>query len=175
MNTDPTSTTHGSLARRLSASPGLVVLILGVLLLGVIVAGVLISSNGDNQPTAQVVTIADLRADPDRYDNQSVTLSGDIEGVRELPYLSQYAIYTLRDPTGTILVLTQSGAPPSATSASYNVTGRYHAKVTLDDELKRLVQEKLGGVAGSLVGALLPGVPLHVVFLEHQRYETITP
>jgi hypothetical protein len=30
-------------------------------------------------------------------------------------------------------------------------------------------------VAGSLVGTLLPGVPLHVVFLEHQRYETITP
>jgi hypothetical protein len=173
MNNDVTATTNDSLARRLSSSPGVVVLVLGVLLVAMIVIGVLVTSRGAGEQAGEAVTVADLRADPGRYDNQEVTLEGGVEGIRELPYLSQYAIYTVRDTTGTILVLTQSGAPPDTGEARYRVTGRFHSKVTLDDELKQIVQDKLGTVAGSLVGALLPGVPLHVVFLEHQRYEPV--
>ncbi|HMM40883.1 MAG TPA: hypothetical protein PKA95_03195 [Thermomicrobiales bacterium] len=124
--------------------PGLVVLLLGLLLAGVIAAGAWLNSR-EGTLGEPVVTIAAFRADPSRYDNQVVSIDGQAEDVRELPFLSQYALYTLRDETGSMRVLTQHGVPPAGAPT-------------------RL------GVAGELV-RLIPGIPLNVVFLEQERYE----
>ena len=146
--------------------PGLVVLLLGLLLAGVIAAGAWLNSREDTLGEP-VVTIAALRADPSRYDNQVVSIDGQAEDVRELPFLSQYALYTLRDETGSMRVLTQHGVPPAG--APTRLVATYHASVTLDDELRAIVRDRLG-VAGELV-RLIPGIPLNVVFLEQERYE----
>ena len=153
---------------------GLVVLFLGVLLVGAIVVGVLTTRDGSDDAAARV-TVADLRADPDRYDNHSVTLQGRVEDVRQLPYLDQYAVYTFRDDTGSMLALTRKGVPPDDQRDDVVIDARYHSRVTLDDELKAIVEDQLGPLAGRVVGFLLPGVPLNVVFLEHERYATPSP
>ncbi len=147
--------------------PGLVVVILGLLLVAVVAAGVWLNHR-DRTPAESVVTIAALRADPTRYDNQIVHIEGQVEDVREAPFLSQYALYTLRDETGSMRVLTQHGAPP--TGAPTRLVATYHASVTLDDELRAIIQDRLGAAAGELT-RLLPGIPLNVVFLEQERYE----
>src|SRR5438067_889453 len=95
--------------RRFHLSPGLVVLLLFVALVIVIAISLLVNARaGDATPGN--VTIAQLQADPERYDNHSVILLGSAEDVHELPYLTQSAVYTFRDATGTIRVLTQKGS-----------------------------------------------------------------
>ncbi len=155
--------------RRFPVHPGAVVLVLGLLLIAVIIIGVI--ANASTKPGVSTVTIAQLRSDPDGWDNRRVTLLGSTEGTRELPVLSQYAIYTFRDETGTMLVLTQKGAPPDEANERITLEAVYHSKVTLDDELKEIVSDQLGPLAGAAVGTLLPGIPLNVVFLEHERYD----
>ncbi|HUG14678.1 MAG TPA: hypothetical protein VMM78_06625 [Thermomicrobiales bacterium] len=150
-------------------SPGVVVLVLAVLFIGVIVIGVMLN-RGSGDAIARV-TVAELRADPDRWDSRVVDLTGQVEGIRELPVLSQYALYTFRDDTGSIMTLTQKGAPPSSATGTVRVRGIYHSKVQLDTALKRIIEEQLGPLAGSAVAALVPGIPLDVVYLEHQSYE----
>ncbi len=152
--------------------PGLVVVLLGLLLVATIAAGIWLTSR-DGAEAEPVVTIAALRADPARYDNEIVRIDGTVEDIRTLPFLSQYALYTLRDETGSMRVLTQHGVPPAGEAPS-RIVATYHASVTLDDELRALVKDRLGGVAGELV-RLLPGVPLNVVFLEQERYEPVAP
>jgi hypothetical protein len=151
--------------------PGAIVVILGVILLSVIIAGVVL--NASSEGDIERVTIAQLRADPDRWDNRSVIVAGGAEDVRELPYLSQYAIYSFRDETGSMLALTRKGAPPDGDDQQVELQAIYHSKVTLDDELKEIVEDQLGPLAGSLVDLLVPGVPLDVVFLEHERYAPV--
>jgi hypothetical protein len=158
--------------RRLRVPPGAIVLGLGLLFLLAIVVGVVVSNRGEGE-TIRNVTIAELRADTDHWDNRVVELTGRAEDIRELPYLSQYALYTFRDDTGSIYVLTQQGAPPGSSGGALRVRGIFHARVTLDDELKRIVEDQLGPLAGAVVNLLLPGVPLNVVFLEHQSYEVL--
>lgn len=157
--------------RRFRIRPGIVVLLLGVVLAGLIIVGVL--ANASSEPGIELVTVADLRADPDGWDNRRVTLSGSIEGVRELPILSQYAIYTFRDETGSILALTRNGAPPDVDGQRVTIEAVFHSKVRLDDELKEIISDQLGPLAGAAVGAFLPGVPLDVVYLGHDSYEVI--
>lgn len=154
--------------------PGLVVLFLGILLVGAIVIGILVARDSDDA-SSDDVTVAELRADPDRYDNQSVSLRGRVEEVRQLPYLDQYAIYTFRDVTGSMLALTRKGVPPDDARANVRLMATYHSRVTLDDELKSIVDDQLGPLAGQVISLLLPGVPLNVVFLEHERYELPSP
>jgi len=156
--------------RRFPFAPGLVVLLLGILLAGLVVVGVL--ANRDSEPGISAVTIADLLADPDGWDNRRVTLIGTAESVRELPLLNQYALYTFRDETGTIYALTRNGAPPSD-AERVEVEAVFHSKVRLDDELNDIVADQLGPLAGAAVGALLPGIPLDVVYLGHDSYKVI--
>jgi hypothetical protein len=158
--------------RRFRVRPGIIALVLGLLLIGLIVIGVVV--NADSEPGVTSVTIAELRADPDGWDNRHVILTGSAESVRELPILSQYAIYTFRDETGTMLVLTQKGAPPDSNDAPITLEAVYHSKVTLDDELKQIVSDQFGPLAGAAVGTLLPGIPLNVVYLEHERYDVVS-
>lgn len=157
--------------RRFRVHPGAVVLVLGLLLAALILYGVL--SNASGEPGVEAVTIADLRADPDGWDNRRVTLVGSAESVRELPILSQYAIYTFRDETGSMLALTRNGAPPDGDNQRVTIEAVFHSKVRLDDELKEIISDQLGPLAGAAVSALLPGVPLDVVYLGHDSYEVI--
>jgi len=154
--------------RRWRISPGVVVLALFVALLVVVIVGVAVNGRS-KESTPGTLTIAELQADPDRYDDQLVTLVGRAEDERTLPYLDQYATYTFRDDTGTLRVLSQKGTPPGD-GRQVRLTGTYHARATLDKELRRLVEAKFGPLAGGIVALLLPGVSLNVVFLEHQRY-----
>jgi hypothetical protein len=153
---------------RFGVSPGVIVLGIFVVTLVVIMAGVLLNRRADGD--VGLVTIQQLLGDPDRYDNDSVVVEGRVEGKRSIPYLSQYALYTIRDETGSVMVLSQKGAPPDD-GELVRLRGVFHSRVTLDDELKRLVEEELGSLVGSIVGALLPDVPLNVVFVEHESYE----
>lgn len=157
-------------ASRFPIPPGAIVLILGLLLLGAIVVGVIASRSSDGGGKPRTVTIADLLGNPDGWDNRRVEITGTAEGVRRLPYITQYAVYTFRDPTGTVLVLTQKGVPPTDPVREVRLTGLYHSKVTLDDELKRIVEDQFGSIAGAVVSALLPGVPINVVFIEQEKY-----
>jgi hypothetical protein len=150
--------------------PGAIVVVLGLLLLAMIAIGVLV--NRDSEPGVDATTIAELRADPEGWDNRRVTLTGTAESVRELPILSQYAIYTFRDETGSMLALTRNGAPP-ADGQQLHVEAVFHSKVRLDDELKEIVSDQLGPLAGSVVSTLVPGVPLNVVYLGHDSYEVL--
>lgn len=156
--------------RRFPFAPGLVVLVLGLILVSLIVVGVL--ANRSSEPGISDVTIADLLADPDGWDNRRVTLVGSAENVRELPLLNQYALYTFRDDTGTIWALTRNGAPP-ADADRVEVEAVFHSKVRLDDELNEIVSDQLGPLAGAAVGALLPGIPLDVVYLGHDSYTVL--
>ncbi|HYI15681.1 MAG TPA: hypothetical protein VEX37_09835 [Thermomicrobiales bacterium] len=157
--------------RRFRIAPGAIVLLLGLVLAGLIVVGVL--ANRSSEPGVEAVTIADLRADPDGWDNRRVTLVGSVESVRELPLLSQYAIYTFRDETGSMLALTRNGAPPDGNDQRVTIEAVFHSKVRLDDELNDIVADQLGPLVGAAVSALLPGVPLDVVYLGHDSYEVM--
>jgi hypothetical protein len=156
--------------RRFRIHPGLIVGVLGVLLLAMIAIGVFV--NRKSEPGVRATTIAELRADPEGWDNRRVTLTGTAESVRELPVLSQYAIYTFRDETGSMLALTRNGAPPDD-GQQLQVEAVFHSKVRLDDELKEIVSDQLGPLAGSVVSTLVPGVPLDVVYLGHDSFELL--
>ena len=148
--------------------PGVVVAFLAALLVIVIGIGIWLN-NRESTIISEAVTIADLRADPSRYDNTIVSIDGRVESVRQLPILDQYALYTLRDDTGSMTVLSQHGAPPGG-DVTVRLVATYHASVTLDDELRSIVKDRLGSIPGELV-RLIPGFPLNVVFLEQERYE----
>ncbi|HEX5164473.1 MAG TPA: hypothetical protein VFV93_03685 [Thermomicrobiales bacterium] len=178
MNTQESGTQHNAIPplpvederRGFRIHPGTIVAVLGVLLIGLIAIGIFV--NRESEPGVEATTIAELRADPTGWDNRRVTLTGTAESVRELPILSQYAIYTFRDETGSMLALTRNGAPPSD-GQRLQVEAVFHSKVRLDDELKEIVSDQLGPLAGSVVSTLVPGVPLDVVYLGHDSYDVL--
>lgn len=154
--------------------PGAVVLVLAVLFIAVVILGIWLN-NRSSIETDQVVTIAQLRADPDGWDSRVVTLSGWAEDVRQLPFLDQYAIYTFRDDTGTMLTLSQKGVPPSGIPEPVHVRAVFHSRITLEGELKRIAEDQLGPLGAAIVGLLVPGIPINVIYLEHQQYSLPEP
>jgi hypothetical protein len=168
MDTQSTPIDAGPTRRWTRPSAGVVAIAALVLLLLAIAVGVYTSRGSGHASAGDTVTIAQLLADPDRYDERDVTLTGAAEDVRSVPYLSQYALYTFRDATGTLRVLSQRGTPPAGQQVQ--LTGTYHAKAKLDEALRRIVEERFGSLAGTVVDAVVPDVGLHVVFMEHLRY-----
>lgn len=150
------------------ASPGAIVAALFGLLVLLIAIGIVVTNRGGSP--AQDVTIADLRAQPDRYDGRTVVLTGTVADVRQLPVLDQYALYTFRDETGSMWSLTQRGVPPRD-GEMVQLTAVYHSRVTLDEQIQMLVEERFGSLVGSVAGGLLPGLSVNAVFLEHLEYE----
>lgn len=69
--------------------------------------------------SAAGVTIADVRADPDAYDGQSVVLTGVVDIA--VPVLRESG-YNLRDGSAVITVVSRSAAP--AVGAHLSVTGK---------------------------------------------------
>lgn len=156
------------------------VIALGALLLLLVAVGVAVAlelRGGGSGDAAEFVTIAELRADPGGFDNRSVQLRVWVEDVRSVPLLSQYAVYNVRDATGSMRVLTSNGAPPSGdiddpADAPVELQALFHSRITLNDELKRIIADQLGALAGAAAGVLLPGIPLDVIFLQHEHFET---
>jgi hypothetical protein len=150
-----------------------VIVLLLVALAVVVTAGVVLSrasdASGDEVATT---TISELRADPDGWDMQEVVVAGTFEDVRTVPYLDQYALYTIRDATGSMRVLSRNGAPQGDAGGEIRLRGLFHSRVTLDEAIRAIIEERLGGLAGSVVGSLLPDIPLDVVFIEHLSYTT---
>lgn len=138
----------------------------------VIAAGVIINRSGEGGP--QAVTIAELRADPDGYDGKRVELLGSVERRYTLPVLDEYGLYEFRDETGTMWVLTDKGVPPEG-GEQVRLTATFNGAVKLDEQVERLVKEQFGDTIGSLAGSVLknvlPGIPLNVFYLNHERYE----
>lgn len=157
------------------------VLALGALVLLLIAVGVAVAlelRGGGSDDAAAHVTIAELRANPDGFDEQSVLLRVWVEDVRSVPLLSQYAVYNVRDATGSMRVLTSNGAPPTGNiddpaDAPVELRAVFRSRITLNDELKRLISDQLGALAGAAAGVLLPGIPLDVLFLQHQEFEVL--
>ena len=149
------------------ASPGTVVAVLFGLLVVLIAIGIVVTNRGGSPVTS--VRIADLRAQTDRYDGQTVVLTGSVDDVRQLPVLDQYALYTFRDETGSMWALTQKGVPPRD-GEMVELTAVYHSRVTLDEQIQTLVEEQFGSLAGSIAGGILPSLAINAVFLEHHSF-----
>ena len=71
-----------------------------------------------------------------------------------------------------MLVLTRRGVPPEG-GEQVRLTATFNSAVTLDEQIKRLVEEQLGSIAGSLADRLIPGLPLNVIYLNHEKYEAL--
>jgi hypothetical protein len=163
---DPDSETRRPIWQR----PGLYALVALAVLAALVVAGILTNRSDDG--SIQPVTIAELRGHPDRYDKQTVVLRGTVEEVMALPVLEQYALYTFRDETGSMRVLTQRGTPPGD-GEQIELTAVYYSSLTLDEQLRQIIDEQFGSLAGGIVDEVLPSLSLNVVFLDHQHYQPL--
>ncbi len=150
---------------------GFVVVALLLLLVVAISAAVLLNRSSDPEEDDRTISIAELNRDPEGWDGRDVVVSGTVEDVRTIPYLDQYALYTFRDATGTIRVLSSNGAPKVDEGEPIRLNAVYHSRVKLDAAIHALIEDQLGGLAGSIVGSLVLDIPLDVVFLEHTSYE----
>ena len=80
---------------------------------------------GCTPPPAEL-TIADILADPGRYEEQTVEISGE---VTDASGLFSVGLYTLDDASGQLRVMTTSGLP--ATGTKLTVRGSVLSGVTL--------------------------------------------
>ena len=73
-----------------------------------------IAANHRSSLPVQAATTADILSvnnDPGRYAHRRIRLSGRVEEVLAAPDLVDYKLYTLRDSTGTIAVMTRIFTP----------------------------------------------------------------
>ncbi len=86
------------------------------------------------------VKIAEIRKNPDRYENQSVTLHGKVSGGTKLPFMTE-AFYQLDDGSGSITVATHNALPPDGkqirvrgtVKSAFKFAGETHGLVLMDD------------------------------------------
>jgi hypothetical protein len=57
------------------------------------------------------VKIGDIKRDPSRFEDRTVTLSGTAQRGTKLPFMS-HSVYEIDDGTGTLPVLTKGALPP---------------------------------------------------------------
>lgn len=152
-------------------SPGLIVAVAFGLLILIVVVGVLISQR-DGEVIHTDLTIAQLRGDPEGYDGVQVELVGTVSNRYTLPLLDQYGLYEIDDGTGSMFVLSDKGAPPDD-DEQVRVTAVFNGAVRLDDQIRRLVEDQFGAAAGFIAEQVLPGIPLNVLYLTHERFEPV--
>jgi hypothetical protein len=108
-----------------------------ILLIGLLFAGC-------NQHTDK---ISDINDNPSKYENQSVTLVGDVTQVFSLPLgISDIAAYKIDDGTGSIWVITHDGAPEK--NAKLGIKGTVKS---VKDSLPSEVSGYLSSVVGDIV------------------------
>jgi hypothetical protein len=78
---------------------------------------------------ARGVRIAELKDQPTKYDNRSVSITGTVTSSWGIPLLP-YQLYNVDDGTGEITVLSQSGRTP-AKGTRVEVKGRINEFATL--------------------------------------------
>jgi len=78
---------------------------------------------------ARGVRIAELKDQPTKYDNKSVSITGTVTSSWGIPLLP-YQLYNVDDGTGEITVLSQSGRTP-ARGTRVQVKGRINDFATL--------------------------------------------
>jgi hypothetical protein len=78
---------------------------------------------------ARGVRIAELKDQPTKYDNKSVSITGTVTSSWGIPLLP-YQLYNVDDGTGEITVLSQSGRTP-ARGTRVEVKGRINEFATL--------------------------------------------
>jgi len=87
---------------------------------------------------AGVTPIGDLLDNPSRYDGKTVRVEGE---VRESGGGLGFGAYQVRDETGTLTVLAQSGGPPR-TGARVGVKGRFEALITFGTRSLAVLREQ---------------------------------
>lgn len=152
-------------------TPGLIVAAAFGLLIIVVIIGIFVSQRGGEQ-VQDDLSIAQLRADPEGHNGAQVELVGTISNRYTIPFLDQYGLYELDDGSGSMFVLSDKGAPPDDGNP-VRVTAIFNGAVELDDQIRQLVEDQFGSAAGFVVDQILPGIPLNVAFLTHQRYESV--
>ena len=78
---------------------------------------------------ARGVRIAELKDQPTKYDNKSISITGTVTSSWGIPLLP-YQLYNVDDGTGEITVLSQSGRTP-AKGTRVEVKGRINEFATL--------------------------------------------
>jgi len=96
-------------------------------------AGILIALNG----CASITPIGDLLNNPARYDGKTVKIEGE---VREALGGFGFGAFQVRDPTGTIPVLSQSSPP--RTGARIGVKGRFESVFTIGSRSLAVLREE---------------------------------
>lgn len=88
-----------------------------------------------NEKTTSIKT---LLADPGKYDGQTVRIAGEVgQSIGALGF----GAYEIKDGTGTLPVVTQSGGAP-ARGARVAVEGTFRAAYTLGTESRAVLVEK---------------------------------
>lgn len=150
-------------------SPGIVVAAAFLLLIVVIIIGIVITRSGGER-VRDDLTIAQLRADPEGYDGVTIELTGVVTRRYTIPFLDQYGLYEFDDGTGSLFVLSDKGVPPDD-GEQVRLTAVFNGAVELDDQIRNLVEDQFGSAAGFVVDRVLPGIPLNVAYLTHQRFD----
>lgn len=74
------------------------------------------------------VKIADIKKDPGRYENKTVTVSGKVSGGTKLPFMAQ-SFYQLDDGSGSIMIVTRKALPPDGKKVL--VRGKVESALTI--------------------------------------------
>lgn len=67
--------------------------------------------------------IADIKENPARFENQTVTVHGKVSGVTKLPFMTQ-GFFQLDDGTGTMAVITEGALPKEGSTVTTRGTVR---------------------------------------------------
>jgi hypothetical protein len=82
--------------------------------------------------------IGDLLDDPSRFENQTVSIAGD---VKEAVGILGYGAYRVDDGTGVLTVIAQGGGAPR-TGAKVGVEGEFRSAFTVGTESIAVLMEK---------------------------------
>jgi hypothetical protein len=87
---------------------------------------------------AGVTPIGELMNNPAKYDGKTVSVEGE---VRQSAGGLGLGAYQVRDETGTLTVVSESGGPPTSGS-KINVKGRFQALITLGSRSLAVLREE---------------------------------
>ncbi len=87
------------------------------------------------------VKIADIKRNPERFENIAVTLHGKATGVTKLPFMTE-SFYEIDDGSGTIVVVTKNALPPEGkkvfvrgkVKSAFKIGGQSYGLVVMEDK-----------------------------------------